>query len=463
MIARSPSAVPVSRADRTLTISTLSADETGRPCAPSPFLDALAEPMGSLDALRDGPGWTEIPLGRPLPPADELATEADALAAALTGLMTDRDVDTRTAGLGLAWMTKARPPQTLTCAAGLLAAYHRWSPGPCDRYDGRLDAPDVLAPLADHRSKTFSPSRLNTFGQCPWQYFARYVLRIQPLVEPQRLLEPVGRGHLCHDVLFRTLSGLADRFGRPLDLRHVNAADLSSALDAAMRDACEAIESRRPPYPAVWAAQQAGVRADVEAYLLAQQMRNDLPSRPTHFELSFGFQDIAQCDPASTADHVELTTPGGPLRLHGRIDRVDVVDTPDGPQLLAVDYKTGRLPTGTDITEGRSVQAPLYALAAGHILDTPPAGGAYHRIGADQQRTFARFKPSSRGVKEDDTYDQQLDELLATLSGFIDDMSSGRFDVAPTHHCPSYCPYRRICHYAPARARLKTDDPEAGP
>ena len=42
----------------------------------------------------------------------------------------------------------------------------------------------------------------------------------------------------------------------------------------------------------------------------------------------------------------------------------------------------------------------------------------------------------------------------------------GRFDLAPTHDCPSYCPFRQICHYSPVRAELKgtggEDDEEEG-
>jgi hypothetical protein len=45
---------------------------------------------------------------------------------------------------------------------------------------------------------------------------------------------------------------------------------------------------------------------------------------------------------------------------------------------------------------------------------------------------------------------------MAKVQEFIEGMRAGRFDLLPTKKCPSWCPYRRICHFSPARAAVKS-------
>ena len=46
---------------------------------------------------------------------------------------------------------------------------------------------------------------------------------------------------------------------------------------------------------------------------------------------------------------------------------------------------------------------------------------------------------------------------------FVAGMAAGRFDVTPTHDCPTHCPFRQICEHSPARARRKGAGEEAEP
>jgi RecB family exonuclease len=128
--------------------------------------------------------------------------------------------------------------------------------------------------------------------------------------------------------------------------------------------------------------------------------------------------------------------------------------------LLVVDYKTGRLPSEADIDEGRNLQLPLYAAAAEQILGRPSLGGVFHHVGEDpRMRFFAAFKFARKKYSACEDYPQRQAAAMAKAQEFIDSMAGGRFDLLPKKKCPTWCPYRRICHFSPARLPLKSPPP----
>ena len=58
--------------------------------------------------------------------------------------------------------------------------------------------------------------------------------------------------------------------------------------------------------------------------------------------------------------------------------------------------------------------------------------------------------------------DQMRREKIETIGRFVASMRSGRFDLLPGDTCPSYCPFRQICQYAPSRAEAKSPADEEG-
>jgi hypothetical protein len=237
---------------------------------------------------------------------------------------------------------------------------------------------------------------------------------------------------------------------------------LVESLDLAVKAQSDRIESRRPPYPVLWEIQRAQMRKALLAYLRYQRALPPLAGGATHFELSFGLPltDEQLKDGHSRTAPVRLKTAGGEFQLHGRIDRVDQAAFDDLSGLLVVDYKTGRLPSEADIDEGRNLQLPLYAAAAEQILGTPALGGVFHHVGEDpRMRFFAAFKFARKKYTACEDYPQRQAAAMAKAQEFIDAMGAGRFDLLPQKKCPSWCPYRRICHFSPARLPLKSPPP----
>ena len=442
-----------SRANASLTVSYLESDASGKGGAAGSFLLSLLAPFGGLDGAAEAGRLERILPGRFLPPPDELADPRDAVIAAVAGLFRDEGGDSSGA---LRWAVENRRDSLTRAAMGLWARHRRWSREPCDAFDGRISDADLLARLEDRfgEQAVFSASSFNAFGQCPWQFFASHVLRLAPLDEPQRRIEAVSRGLFCHAVLFRTMTRLRDEVGEAVDLAAVPAEQITAALVDAVAAEAERVEQTRPPYPVFWRIQCERMRKEMSDYLLTFRDKAAPGARSGHFELAFGRPrgDDDPVDPASSAEPVVLPTPAGPLRLRGKIDRVDWVETEDHAGLLVVDYKTGALPTQADMNAGRNLQAPLYAAAAEAMLHRDCLGGAFHGITRNTAAHFSALRPP-RG--DDRTFAQRRTDAMATAGWFATAMRSGLFDALPTHTCPSWCPYRRICHYADARADLK--------
>ena len=149
----------------------------------------------------------------------------------------------------------------------------------------------------------------------------------------------------------------------------------------------------------------------------------------------------------------------------------------DQAGLLVVDYKTGPLPTEKDILHARNVQLPLYVEAAKTLLHNerpgsePHAdwlGGAFHRVGGEgEMRFIGRLSRRGRQYKLNDPPATPAEaphhHMLQRITAHIHAMRHGDFRALPAADCPSYCPYRQICHVSPARTKIKTDAETRGP
>ncbi|MHC4982356.1 MAG: PD-(D/E)XK nuclease family protein [Planctomycetota bacterium] len=454
-----------SRADASLTLSYMASDAAGRPMAASSFLSSLVAPAGGLESEPVRNVTEKLQAGQFIPPAGELASRPDALNAAVAELFGAGNGDGPAA---LAWVTQSRPEVIKRASAGLWAASHRNSRGPCDSFDGRISEPALLEILARRfgPQAVFSPTQLNTYGVCPWQFFATYVLDLAALRQPQRRLEPVARGIFCHDVLFRVMRSLSAAADGPVRLAEIDEDKITEALQSAMDAASAEVEATRPPYASLWQLQREQMHAQLRDYLLAARPRDELTPASVHFELRFGPPAEGKTpdrrrerqDPASTDQPVAIATNSQEVRLSGKIDRVDRVSFAGRQGLLVIDYKTGATPKEADIRQGRNLQLPLYAAAAEKLLGEAALGGAFHRIGAGRggyEKLFALFKARGNKYSDNGSYEENFKEAISRVGQFVAGIRAGRFDLAPTGDCPRHCAFRQICHFSEWRAELK--------
>lgn len=120
---------------------------------------------------------------------------------------------------------------------------------------------------------------------------------------------------------------------------------------------------------------------------------------------------------------ISVPAPAGSFRIVARADRLDL--GPDG--LIITDYKTGTLPTGGDVKEGRKPQLPLEAAIA--------AAGGFAGLPREQRVLSLRYIKASgaeppgeeREVRTDDGIDALARDVLAGVTGLI-----AAFDDAAT-------------------------------
>jgi ATP-dependent helicase/nuclease subunit B len=232
-------------------------------------------------------------------------------------------------------------------------------------YDGWIpSAEGSLDPLTGET--VLSCSRLELLASCPFAYFIRYVLKIEPVEEMEkdltRWLDPLQRGQLLHDVFCRFMETLKEKGEKPGFTKHY---PLMEKL------AMEEIGKWRQEVPP--ASALAFEREVEEMNQTLQIFLQDEEERCRHvepflFELSFGMAREAG-GVSLSEDPVEVEIKGGgKFKLRGKIDRLDK----SGPHDYEVwDYKTGGTwgyKEESYINRGRHLQHALYGVAAEIVL-----------------------------------------------------------------------------------------------
>ena len=252
------------------------------------------------------------------------------------------------------------------------------------RFDGNLldesiaDKSAIKAWLTERLAEPFSPSRLQEWVECPHAFFMSSVLRVRPLEEAEEAdrLSPLVRGEIIHDALEQFFNEEMENGTSPShnpdsawDDSHKNRlCEIAARL-------CDSAKSQsRFGLPLYHDQEQQAISEDMKKFLDDDSVyRCQTRSKPVALEAEFGYQ--GQPQPAHQL-------PGGAaVKLRGRIDRIDVRDSPGAPsEFVVIDYKTGKHDTGEKLQkyknldqrnphgQGRRLQLPLYASAA---LDLP--------------------------------------------------------------------------------------------
>ena len=349
------------RAERALLLSYPRADEqTGRERLPSLFL------MAALQAA----------LGRPVTAEDLHRTASEDEEGKLDqdlGLdFGERDTEavSRYGFSAISWLEAGRP--FLRSAHLLSRGRSAKSPTPYDGYigdDGPSD-PRLDPILGGH---AISASRVAAFGECGFRYFLRYVLRLEPAIEPEerRKLDPLEKGTLFHEVAELFLRERRDRGLLPI--RNTDE-EQASLLALGERRLDSWVEGSPPRLLLLWRAEKKAFSAMLVDWLSREAAAyRSRKAMPAHFEVSFG---LPVPESASNEPHraqpvsIDLAN-GQTLKISGKIDRIDRVEASEGGGLVLRDYKTGKAPSDGDASlfkGGRQLQIPFYILATQEIF-----------------------------------------------------------------------------------------------
>lgn len=397
-----------------VTLSYAVADASGRSAGPAhqllqAFRAIRSNPALDYDELRRALGSPSCAV--PARTDDALDQREAWLSALLDGaLLLDGEAQVREAFPALDTGLRA----AAEAAGSALTGYH----GLVTAAAGRFDPRQSRRPL--------SPSSLELLARCPLSWLYRYGLRIRPpddpAYDPEAWLDARQRGALLHTVFERFTREYAGRRNQI-----VSAAAREYVVATAVETLSEWRAEVPPPSEAVYETEAAEIRESALAFLEAE--RQALADGDTGdwvaFELRFGWDRP-----------VELPLAGGPLAVHGFIDRVDDLG---GRQLRVVDYKTGspsryrQDPALGPFNAGRNLQAAVYAAGAEALLDGTAVRFEY------------RF-PTVRGDSDPVVYTRE--EFAAAggiISGLLSHVMSGEF--VPTTECADckYCDHGPVC------------------
>ncbi len=186
------------------------------------------------------------------------------------------------------------------------------------RAGDRLTAHDGLVDIGPLRAEVdpvngdravMSATRLELLAKCPFGYFLRHVLKVQPPEEVafdrSRWLDPLQRGSLVHEILCEFMTAVAGRGEEVRTSRHA----------AVMTGIAEAHVARMklrvpPPSDGIFESERREIRETLDIFMAAEEKR-EIKGRPLAFEKAIPGESIA-------------LDGGRSFRLRGFIDRVDL-------------------------------------------------------------------------------------------------------------------------------------------
>lgn len=446
----------LTRASARLIVSRPATDDDGRPQLASAFWNELlrltsaggAAPAIEETSARD----TDLPADR--------SGNLEELRRAAFSRLTGGGKDSADLLAALATVDPAVPASLGSVAV----AQERESARPFGRFDGVPSSPEIVAELARRfpGEHVFSISRLEDYAQCPFRFFTVTVLGLEARELPEEYFLETQVGDIYHDILRDFY--LARRRAGQTRLNQVDADTLRHEMAEAVRKVFAAREaSGEGGLPALWKIQQEEISERLMGYLQAEMARSEgspLTIEPRLFEWAFGSAGHDRDDPASVADPLVITSPHGPVRIRGRVDRVDVLAAGDQAQALAViDYKSGGKPSGlaSSLEAGRMLQLPLYLLAlqatVAEQLAAPPAQGIYYYL-RDLSAYAALDALGSE--KKAAQFTATLEAARQAVVTIIDQVRRGQFAPAPAGQCPWWCEFRGLCRTARWRVERKT-------
>jgi ATP-dependent helicase/DNAse subunit B len=293
-------------------------------------------------------------------------------------------------------LVRPRPPRVVSAASGTAIA-----------------APQLLAALAGRTAK-LSPTALETYLHCPFQYFARQTLRLAQRPEsPENRLDFLTQGNIVH----RTLKRWYEEAGKIETLFEADFAAVLEEKNIPLRYHTERLHNQ--------------IRDDLSRFAGDGVWRREDFSSKVEESFEFPFDET--------------------LLLRGKIDRLDTAS--DG-RAYVVDYKYSNPATTREkLTDENLLQAPLYAMAARDKFGVPVAGVFY--IGLKKEIKYAGW--SEDGFLDSlPIPDDWLDAARRKTLRVVEEIRSGRIEPNPADPAKCRrCDYRDACRFRARQAAVE--------
>jgi len=422
------------------------ADDSSRPLSPSWYLSELERAIGAQGASR----LRKITIPRS-------ASEKSRVAPF------DRPEELCPEELAVRLSLEGRDPTSLVelfAPAPALYRHGRDIVAALDRSHERLSGRDGMVGELQDQWKYFfehglSPTALETYARCPFQFFARQALGLEPLQRPEEVLGPSAAeyGELGHAILkdvYQSLIDLGCFDGRSVDWIEI--------LNRAAARRLGEYEQHNPVgYALAWEIRKAELME-----LLRQAIARDLA------ELSAtGFRPLGvEIEESGRLAH-DWPAPARGLTVRGRMDRIDWNEADRRLRVVDYKFKLGAAPASADkdlvraALRGERLQPPFYCLLGRRWSEEKWPDGVDPRVEARFYYLALRW---SEGPLTSAEFDERaLDPKIAaevkkTVADLVGGIRRGDFFIRPGAHC-EHCEVAEICrkNHPPSLWRAEND------
>jgi RecB family exonuclease len=302
---------------------------------------------------------------------------------------------------------------------------------------------DGMVQLDDPPNR-FSASSLEDLATCPYRYFLKRVLSVEPTepIDEDRLVDALDLGNLYHDVLHSYYK-----------YRQANPESALAERQAWLQEAAEA--------QFVKLEINGKVPEDLRWDLRKETIKRDLRLFAEH-DVEFCQKHASRQVEAEKSFSQMLPVAERLVQFSGKIDRVDEADD----TLILVDFKSGSDAAFNGLSKdplnaGRSLQLPLYAEVSRLSDPQKPVRLFYWLVTAR-----GKYRKIEVAYPDDvaEAFWQNLAVCIATAEqGAFPARPFAELDSESLANC-RYCDYQRICPVDRGRRwRAKRDDPRLQP
>jgi hypothetical protein len=281
------------------------------------------------------------------------------------------------------------------------------------RVKGSAGSGRALPRLAeDVEIEWLSVTDFGRYLKSPYLFYLERVARLETLDDRARELDPMGFGGLAHEGL--------QRFGGNERMRDERD---EKQLGQFLTDTLRTLGSERygrHPLPAV----------QLQLEQLAQRLRGFAVAQTKRREEGWEIRETEWSPPQG---YHALDVDGAPIRLTGRIDRID--HHPEKQEWAIWDYKTGESVDHPLIAhrrqdgEWKDLQLPLYCVLAVELLgDAVPAEVGYIALPREETKIgFSGVDRWSRRKDDEETFEEGMESALEAARDVVRAIRGGEF------------------------------------
>lgn len=280
----------------------------------------------------------------------------------------------------------------------------------------------------------FSATQLEDYAECPFAYFCKHILEIEPPDEITPEVQAKDRGTLIHQILEEYFINNKNRYESAIK----NGTD--AGIFQTVKTIVENVFLKNSGITQKYNKDMANFFKERSLIFASSLLETELeflrniPSKPvpSYFELEFD-------------DKID----GIPIR--GKIDRIDS----DGTYLTVIDYKTGDTSSvKSGIEKGQKLQLPIYAEMARRLLKKEPIAAFLYSVKERKRSGIAKKElnkssiglPTHHYLVTNEKWDELIDIGLKTACEYAKKIKEGKFRSSP-HKCKEYCDWKDVCRW----------------